>query len=76
MTDADGKGLRGARLVGIGYLMVASGDPGPRCYQLTLRPTFPQPAGEPGLGRVWRRADVAQWITVYRPDEANKPNSS
>ncbi|MBL7547736.1 hypothetical protein I6A60_07600 [Frankia sp. AgB1.9] len=47
-----------------------------RCYQLTRRPTFPQPAGEPGLGRVWRTADVEQWISVYRPDEANTPTGS
>ncbi|MBL7499298.1 DNA-binding protein [Frankia sp. CNm7] len=38
-----------------------------RCFQLTKRPTFPKPAGETGLGRIWRKADLDTWIDVHRP---------
>jgi hypothetical protein len=48
-------------LVGIGYLMTRLRLSRTRCYQLTQKPGFPQPAGHV-VGRVWEQEDLDDWI--------------
>jgi predicted DNA-binding transcriptional regulator AlpA len=54
--------------VTIGYLMKRLNVSRTRAYQLTRRPSFPTPAGTADHMRIWRKADVAGWLTAHRPD--------
>ena len=60
--------------VSIGYLIKRTGGLSrTRCFQLTKRPSFPTPINETGLGRMWRKGDVDQWLQTYRPKDAQRP---
>jgi predicted DNA-binding transcriptional regulator AlpA len=61
--------------VSIGYLMGRTGVSRTRCFQLTKRPTFPEPMNETGLGRMWRKGDVDQWLATYRPGDVQRPTT-
>ena len=51
-----------------------------RVYQLTSSPDWPEPYDELATGRVWRIADVEEWIRLNRPDlrtpEAESPTAA
>lgn len=47
-----------------------------RVSQLTARPDWPEPYDELAMGKVWRIADVENWIRANRPDLEPAPTST
>ncbi|OHV44258.1 hypothetical protein BCD48_25970 [Pseudofrankia sp. BMG5.36] len=54
------------------YLIKKTGRSRTRCFQLTQRPSFPEPVQRTALGRLWRKGDVDRWIEIYRPKDAQQ----
>lgn len=60
------------RLVGAHEIRVRLGGISrQRTYQITEKPTFPQPLAELAQGKVWAAADVEAWIAERRPHQAD-----
>ncbi|KJE19343.1 hypothetical protein FF36_06373 [Frankia torreyi] len=47
-----------------------------RARQLTHRPTFPAPRQQAAHIRLWDADDVEQWITAFRPENAEPPRGT
>jgi prophage regulatory protein len=46
-----------------------------RVYQLTSRPTFPEPVADLSQGKVWLAAEVEEWLANRRPPRPAEPAS-
>jgi prophage regulatory protein len=45
-----------------------------RVYQITSKPTFPEPVADLIQGKVWLTNDVEEWMHRYRPDRDGTPS--
>ncbi len=60
-------------LMGVREIAARLGVSRSRARQLALERSFPEPAAQLGMGKVWLTADVEAWIEKYRTPKAPAP---
>jgi prophage regulatory protein len=56
--------------------MLLGGITRQRVYQLTTRPTFPEPVADLSQGKVWLATEVEEWVANRRPNHRPPADSA